>query len=593
MKNWKRLFCILAVSMLLLMGMLVGCKKSPEATVDNDKSETTTTDEKEATEEITEEKLPLLEYTIDLEYTAPATTLDNPNDIVTPYIEEKFNIKVKEITQGSTQQIPFKERLAAMIAADNLPDVIAAAKANIDYAVSTGKYGGGLQEYIEKMDNMNKYMDPIFWPRFMNNGFKTQIPVVTPDTTKSEYTSDPYNIPLTAWCLWTREDVLEKAGYSFKPLAEIEEEYISKGLVPPESEFAITPAIDTPEKFYEYLEKIKELDIMVNDKPLIPFSGVNWNQFHLGSMFDFGHWRIDSAGVVDGFLGSSGAKEYYRWLNVAYQEELIDPDFISQKDDQLQQKIATGRVAVGMYAPDMKGAMNALVDADPNAVIRYISWPKEDVSLGKFDIFENGFWRVTISSDFQEKERLTQYFDWFFSDEGLDILTWGPEEAGLWKMEDGKKVFVDEEVEQACLNGDTGKKGADYYGLYDWKGNYYQYISKAAICAPTLHGYNPKSFTRSYPAKLEVDVINQAYFGITGQDFSGRYAYGDGSAEVSLISDWYWSKWVSEKCAKVLVAQTEEEFNEEWEKAYAQFVEETSYDIAKVLMTDWFEENTN
>ena len=93
----------------------------------------------------------------------------------------------------------------------------------------------------------------------------------------------------------------------------------------------ITPAIETPEDFHQLLKKISELNITVGDSSLIPFSSIDWSQFHLGSMFDFGHWRINDEGDVGGFLGTEGAKEYYKYLNTLYKEGLIDPDFIVQR----------------------------------------------------------------------------------------------------------------------------------------------------------------------------------------------------------------------------------------------------------------------
>lgn len=56
-----------------------------------------------------------------LAYTAAATTLDNPNDVVTPYVEAKFNMEIGEVTQCATSDIPFQEMLAARIAAGNEP----------------------------------------------------------------------------------------------------------------------------------------------------------------------------------------------------------------------------------------------------------------------------------------------------------------------------------------------------------------------------------------------------------------------------------------------------------------------------------------
>lgn len=576
------------IALLILTGSITACQSS----TDTSQSSTGTSASQSASGESNNEELPLLEITVDIGFSSPATTLENPNDVVTPYVEKLFNIKITEVTQNATQQIPFKERLGAMAAAGNLPDVIIGSTENVGFATRSGKYGD-IEEQINNMKHLPKYMDEKFWPRFMTDGKKTQIPFASVNVTEEKYTSDPYNIPYGAWCLWAREDILTAAGYEFTPMAQIQAEYGDKGEVPPASAFEISPKIDTPEKFTEFLQKVKDLNLMVNDKPMIPFSGVAWNQFHIGSMFDFGHWRIDKTGNVDGFLGTPGAKNYYKWLNNAYVNELIDAEFISQKDDQLQQKVAAGRVAAGMYVPDMKSAETALLDVNPEAAIHYIPWPKEDPDLGLYDLYENGFWRMTIRSDFEEKDRLVEYFDWFYSDEGLDILTWGPEDAGIWKMEDGKKVFIDDQVRDDCLNGETGKKGADYYGLYDWRNTYFPYASKVGICAPHPEGYNPMSYKRSYDPVIEVDLLNKSYFGVAGADFNGHSSYGNGTDEVSKINAWFWTKWETEVCAGVISAGTEEQFDQAFDAAYAQFLEETGYDQAKGMMVDWFAENAS
>ena len=226
-----------------------------------------------------------IEYDILISYSTSATTLDNPNDVVTPYVEAKFNIEVGEITQAATSDIPFQEMLAARIAAGNEPDVIIAGNENIAYAVSTGKYGDGLEEYIDKMENLNKWMEQDMWPRFMIDGKKVQIPCIAVNTTKEEYTEDPYNVPFNTWALWTREDLLKACGYQFKTLAEIDEEYISKGEITPQEVYDITPAIDTPEKLAEYLQKVKDLGLKVGDRDLVPMSLINWSQFHVGTMY--------------------------------------------------------------------------------------------------------------------------------------------------------------------------------------------------------------------------------------------------------------------------------------------------------------------
>lgn len=318
---------------------------------------------------------------------------------------------------------------------------------------------------------------------------------------------------------------------------------------------------------------------------------INWSQFHVGSMFDFGHWSIDEQGEVDGFLGSKGTKDYYRWLNNIYNEGLLDPDFLIQKDDQLQQKVASGLVGVGMMVPDMDSAQELLLQDNPDAVIRYIPWPKAEGHTGSFDVYESGYWAATIANDFEHKDRLCEMWDWMFSDEGLDILTWGPEEAGLWEMnEEGKKVFKDKEVEEACLNGVLQKRGADYYGLYDVSGIYFPYMSTIAICAPVLDAYNPMSYTRSYPPKPDVKIVNRSYSSKNSYNWDGSASYGNGMDEVTEVADYFWAEWSGAESAKVITASPDQ-FDAAFDEAIEEFYEETDYENAKSIMTEWFEED--
>ena len=539
-----------------------------------------------------------IDLVVDLEYSDTANFLDNPNDVVTPWIENKFHIRVNEVIQGGLTTIGFKERLATYIAANNLPDVVICGNEMAAYAVATGYYGQGYEDLIENnMPNLTKYFDADFWPRYSNNGVKTQIPCVYVDTSKEPYASDPYCMPLGSWALWVREDLLAQVGYTFTPVKEINAKTVDQGLMPTLEDYAITPAIDTPEAFREMLEKIQALNVKVGDADLIPFSSIDWSQFHVGSMFDFGHWRQTDDGDVGGFIGSTGAKEYYHYLNQLYQSGLIDADFIVQTSDQLQSKIAAGRVGAGMYIGDVTSAQSALYQTvGEDASIRFIPWPKADDSgLGAYDIFEAGFWRMIIRSDMEreKKERLIEYFDWFFSDEGMDVCSWGPAEAGLYTTdENGVRHFVDETTQNDMLNSVSNGKGADYYGLYNANySSYYKFLSKAAACAPVMSNYNPYDPARTAAPHLNSLNLNKAICALGGYDMSGRYAYGDGTDTVASVSSWYWSKFTGELVAPILTATSEEEFNTAWDDMYEEFLDDTDYEEAVENMTKWFAEN--
>ena len=588
----------LLVAVALVMTLATACETVyPQVTTTETTTTTTTVTEDsgyEVIEVASSSNMPWLEYSIDLAVSSVATTLDNPNDVVTPYVENHFRIRVSDIVQSGDTNLGFKERVDLYAASDNMPDVIIAGNENCAYAVATGKFAD-LTEQIEKMDNLNKTIDPVFWPRFMNGGKKTQIPITGPDVTKEPYASDPYVAPMSSWGMWIREDILERCGYIFTTLEDIEKQYLSRGLIAPAEIYRTNPPIRTPDDFHLLLTKIHELGETVGDEPLIPWSSSGWSQFHMGCMFDFGHWRADPVtGEADSYLGSPGAKDYYKLLNKLYTEGLIDPEFMHHSEEQIQSKIESGRVAMGMYIPSVQDAQAALYQSvGDDAVIRYIEWPKQQEGVGAFDIFENGFWRLIIRDDFPDKDRLTQYFDWFYSEEGQDILTWGPEDAGLWEYRDDVKRFVDPQVEEDCLHGITGGKGADYWGLYTiTSGSFFPYLSKAGICAPYTT-VNYADYRRSFPPKLDSLVMNRAAVSLGGYDRSGSYAYGDGSELVSQTASYYWSTFMGDDVYALLEADGDDEFDALWDEIYYRFTVETDYATARRIMTDWFKSNNN
>lgn len=574
----KKLMALLLVLAMLATLALTGCGAPPNSPA------ASTPGSKDASQEGDSE---LLEYTFVFYGDDASKWANNPNDVVTKYVEEKFNIRVKDVIIVKSED--FQQRLNQWIATDTVPEVICCGDTGANYAVSTGKFAV-LDKYIDKMENYNRYFDQQYWPRFMNDGQRYQIPNVTLNLNGEEYADDPYNPGDMTHCLWVREDILSMLGYTFTPMEEIAEKTAKEGTKPTAEDFAIQPAIDTPEKFYDLLKQIKALDLKSAGRDVIPLSVTNWQQFHIGSMFDFGHWRIDKDGNVAGYLGTPGAKEYYRFLSKMYNEGLIDPDFIIQTDEQLQEKIATGQVAAGMAVPDLAGAMSTMATVNPDAKIRYIPWPKQDKDLGVYDIFQGGGYRYIISNALsdEELERLTQYFDWFYSDEGMDLITWGPEDAGLWEMKDGVKVFKDEAVAEACMNGTYGANGADYYGLYDPFGVESPFWSKAAMATPIMTHGNPFSYTRSYPVNLNVYDVANAVLGCTGVDYKGIASSGDNGENANATSSFYWNQFTTLEIAKLLNAKTDEEFDKAWDEVYANFLKDGKYEAAKADMEKWF-----
>lgn len=510
-----------------------------------------------------------------------------PNDVVTPYIEKKFNLKIKELTPRIKDQT-VQQLISQLIAAGNVPDVVEVTATDAEWVARTGLFMD-LTPYAEKMENYKKQVQPEYWDRTNIDGKQYSIHGHIALFPEADFVSDPYYPGSYSHALWVREDILVQLGYKLTPIDEIKKNTVDAGKKPTAEDMKIEPAISTPDDFYTLLKKIKDANLKVGDKPVIPLSIASWSQFHVGAMFDWGHWRINEAKEVDGWFGLAGAKEYYKFLNKLYQEGLIDQDFVIQKNEQLQQKVAAGRVAVGMWLPDFPGAQQAVTQVVPEARLRFIPWPKKEEGKGGYDcegVGGNGFNRLFVNKDFKNVDRLIAYWDWLYSDEGQDLIAWGPEDAGIWKMDGDKKVFVDEEVKNAVLNYERNKKGQDYYGLYDRNTHEGTW---SPIVAAGPEPYNFHTPDRSYPARIDFNDATRNLLGRNGVIPSGRGAYNDNSPVTQDIGSYFWGEFQNIKVAKILTAKTEADFEKAYEEIYNEFLQKSNYAAAREAMKKWFE----
>ena len=518
--------------------------------------------------------------------------VSNPNDIVTPYVEDLFNIRIKDFSlSGPSEDAGIKEAFAMFRAANNMPDVIATNNMNAAWLATTGQFADLTELIPQYMPDYMKYIKEDVWSRWMTDGRNYILPAIFCDLSDEQFADNPYLYSNISHTMCVREDILAQCGYSFTPIAQIAAEYTDKGLVPPLEALEITPAIDTPEKWVEFLEKVQALNLKVGDKDVVPLDVPSWAVFHISTMYDCGHWRMNGDGEVDGYLGLPASKDFYKLWSNLYQTGLLDQDYLTDKNDQYQQKIASGQVACTwtIAIPDFASAQQALLDSNPDAYLRPVIMPKQDQAYGFFDIFQNGFDGFLINKDFPDIPRLLSYFNWFYTDEGMDICTWGPESAGLWEILDGVKMWK-EDVAPDILENNTEGKNVDYYGLYNPNVTFYNYESKAGLGAPTCT-ITTTDWRLHYPIKLNAfDMMSKVFYKNynMGLDLNGVASYGDSSDSVAAVSSYYWNKFSTVEIAKLLQAETDEAYDTAWTEIYNSFVKETDYANAKENMIAWF-----
>ncbi|GLX67505.1 hypothetical protein [Paenibacillus glycanilyticus] len=591
MVKTKRISSMITVS-LLLTSLMAACGNNNNANESSNANASASADANtdsasNATPEASKEPEKPLEYSfLDLYRSAKPVGIDNPNDVVTPWVEKKFNIKLKEYTTGGDRTAT--DVLNMMVAAGNLPDVVIVPHPFKAQFYETGQFAD-LSEYKDLLVNMNQYTSDLGWNNLSLDGKLVGLPnTAEPDMTKpdlaSQVNSDIFYQPLNNWVPVVREDILKQLGYTFKPLSQLQGELDANPRQIALDDATLEPAINTFEDFEKLLYQIKDLHLKVDGKELIPLEMPDWGAYHFSVLFSpTGGWYYDKAAdKVTGYLDNPGMKEYYQTLAKWMKDGILDKNWLINKPEQAQEKIASGRVAVTMWAPDMTAARNALKAKNPEAEMHPINWPAPKYAEKSYvDAASPAGWPIfMINKNVKDIPRLLKYFDWFYSEEGKDITAWGPEEAGLWEMKDGKKVFKDEKLWEAIR--DTKKtedgKNQEYYGILG--------TSESSITAPAP-GYNNKTPYYSYPIKLDAYDRLHIYLSNPKISYDGSVLPAMTGAS-SETNGYYWST-ARQKVAQILSAKSDAAFDKQWDEVVNDFKQKSNYDAAVQEMKKAFD----
>jgi hypothetical protein len=512
-------------------------------------------------------------------------------DVVTPYFEEKFNLKIKEVFWRQGMQ-DVMQRLNQFIATDSLPDVNMVSRGNQAYLLQN--------EMLKELTDFVRIEMPTYWSMLTEEERKVAeddgklylVYKLTPsvhDNLDDPHNSDFAHAPLI------REDILTMLGYEFTPMKEVVEICELEQRAPTMEDIEIKPAIETPDDFLALLRKIQDLNLTADGKPLIPWS-VRWSIFHFGGMYDLGHWMWNPRNKeAQGYLGTEHAKDYFQFINTCYREGLLDPEFASQQNPQIMEKASRGRLGVIMSdVPDLLTVHEALADIDPSMVYHPFPWPEEDPDLhGYMDVVVPGFHVVCISDKTDEGlvTRLMQMWDWMYTDEGWDTLVWGPASTGIWEWKDGKRFFSDPNVWKAELSA-AESGGPKDFGLQsdNVKHKYGDFWSQIAnLSGGPDKGY-PRNISKSYPPEFTfMTVFNQARRICGHSHFASgvEASYGAGEAS-SYANKYYWSDFRNKDIVKLLTPSTFADFDAAWDEIVQANETKGRYTEGKEAMTEWF-----
>lgn len=433
----------MASTMAVLLAVLAGCSNSNEGGNTNDKAEgSNTSAQSEGSKS----------FNLWLSW---STTLNNDNLVQKYWKEKEPGIDVKlEATQGDAMTA-----LNLKLNTGGFKDAAIFGRSDsVKSAMTRSNSIQSMEQYFEMPD---KYPGLASIPKEYLERMKDKDGHIW--SIPTWYDQNPKE-PWPGWASegWlVRSDILEKTGMKQEDLATLE-------------------GIET------FLKKAAEIKDD-SGKTVIPMS-------FLMDPNDSSGWNDENAvlnafGVTTSGIGiekkgdefifaydSPNYKAAYQWLNKLYREKLIDPEVVTNKKEQYQEKNKSGRVAlnVGSFFNVPSTAWETLNGpTEPAWYYEAIPYPKV-AGVDKIGINQvvnpNPGYDVYVSKDTKNLEAILKFFDYTLQPkpEMQQVVNEGP--AGLyWDWSDkelGKWKFIDESYKKDRNSGDAAQKAKVTPELY-------------------------------------------------------------------------------------------------------------------------------
>ena len=210
--------------------------------------------------------------------------------------------------------------------------------------------------------------------------------------------------------------------------------------------------LKTPTTFDELYEVCKELKALYPDSyPLCMRNGIgmnlnvqapSWDEDWYGTGFYYserdGEWKY---GALDPAM-----KEYLEFCIKMVDEGLLNPDFATIKASEWQQLITTNR---GFITPEYQTRIDFFnsIFKDNNESGRFAAMvpPVANAEKGAALVIRNSldpFGNIICNTrDHDRIANAAKFLDWFYSDEAVELVSWG-KEGETFEVIDGKKQYI-------------------------------------------------------------------------------------------------------------------------------------------------------
>lgn len=448
--------------------------------------------------------------------------------------------KIEEMT-GITLKYEFlvgdlNQKLGVMIAGGDYPDTIFAG----DQASSLIEAGAfiPLEDEITKYENLNALYGK------MNEYMKSEDGHIYTLDIYSHITSDVVEAAPTFESgigFFIQKAVLEDAGY---------------------------PTPRTVEAYFELIKNYKEKYPEIDGVKTVGFEMLadgwrNWSlvnpvQNLMGASND-GALYVDATNLESSFFQTTDmAKTYYKQLNQAYQDGLIEPESLTQNYDQYIAKLTTGAV-LGFYDQTWNSDAGVNVLKNDGKYNRtYIAVPitADGTGDGYIDAATgipstvNGI-GITVNSE--NKDRILAYYDWLLQREVQDYLAWGEEDVD-WvynadktgkEFTEARRAIANDTAQNRDLTGHTLRNYTPkWVGVYKDDGMATGSDQSIAEKLAALSEYDQaflKAYDFEYPAEMmSAPIARPAYYPVWAMTIEDGSAAAVSSTKITDMTVKYY-----------------------------------------------------
>ena len=479
-----------AISLFLaacLLSSAAGCG-SPSKNTPQSKAQSTGT-----TSTTSSSGLKLKDMKIKLQTTYYQPAKPATDDVLTPIWHDKTKVSAEVV--DIPQDVSVEQWVQMQIAAGTLPDVIInhaiiSHPAAMKHLVSSGKvyeitkdmaekympnlvkrlsqFGSSIDLLMEDMkyEDGKVYYLPVEWDSMA-------FPKLQTDSRANEWAGPHY------YTLSFRDDILTKIFPNAKTEDQLKDLYVKNGGKLSYEEAVGDVPIKSLDDLYNYLKKVKALNLKVGEKNVIPGQlcppdpgSIMWAlQTAYGAFWqqEFGY-KDDQLNYLKSL---PRFKEYVQWFNKLFNEGLIDPEAWIMKSDQVDAKAVNGEYAV----------INGKVDdarklsKQENRGYGYRTLPIFPIELNNeyqnllyqnVSLYAQGSIIFTKTIKEEDLPQILNWYDFNVSEEAMELRAWGPPEfyTGDGENRRFKPEYKDLEQDKAYGHSDGEKNGA-YYGLYN------------------------------------------------------------------------------------------------------------------------------